>query len=217
LQVDAVKVRAMLDAFTAPPVDTPPPPTPPPTPPRTTGLTNADISNAVISSLSTTTLSNNLTISLASPTDVSGIYKMITELAVFEKEPDAVNTTLSSLANDMTGEAPMYRVIVIKNGIEVVGMAFWFLAYSTWEGRVLYLEDLYISPEYRGGGVGKTCMRLLATIATKLNCGRMSWQALDWNIKAIDFYKSLGAEVSEEWVNCRFTREGLEKFVGAGV
>eukprot|EP00520_Triparma_pacifica_P012620 CAMPEP_0118633404 /NCGR_PEP_ID=MMETSP0785-20121206/979_1 /TAXON_ID=91992 /ORGANISM="Bolidomonas pacifica, Strain CCMP 1866" /LENGTH=377 /DNA_ID=CAMNT_0006524277 /DNA_START=341 /DNA_END=1471 /DNA_ORIENTATION=+ len=109
--------------------------------------------------------------------DVKSIMTNVINLAIFEKEPNAVNAT----------------VLALRNSLEEVGMGFFYFAYSTWEGRVLHLEDLYVDEKYRGKGVGGVLMRTLAKIAVKNGCKRFQWQALDWNVKAIEFYEKIGA------------------------
>ncbi|GMI42967.1 hypothetical protein TeGR_g13843 [Tetraparma gracilis] len=141
--------------------------------------------------------------------------RKIQALAEYEKEPDAVNTSVPVFLRDGYGDSPIFYCLALTSGGggEVVGTAFFYIAYSTWEGRLLYLEDLYIAPEFRGRGAGKAIMLALAKIAREIDAGRFVWQAFDWNTPAIDFYKSIGASVVTEWVDCRMGREQIAAFV----
>jgi GNAT superfamily N-acetyltransferase len=150
--------------------------------------------------------------------DVDAIYDMIVELAVYEKEPDAVVSTRDDLRNALfsdakshTGAANAYAHVAEVDG-KVIGFALWFLNYSTWLGKHgLYLEDLYIKPEYRGHGAGKALMRRLAQICVERGYGRFEWWVLDWNTPSIDFYKAHGAVPMDEWTVFRLTGDALRE------
>ncbi len=141
--------------------------------------------------------------------DLAFVLEMIQELAIFEKEPDAVKINVKQLELDFN-EGLFDSIILEENG-QRVGMALFYFRYSTWKGKSLYLEDLYVIPEYRGGGLGKMVMRYLADFAVKEKCGRFEWQVLDWNEPAIEFYKTLGADIDPDWMNCRLEGEGIRK------
>jgi copper homeostasis protein CutC/GNAT superfamily N-acetyltransferase len=150
-----------------------------------------------------------------SDADTEDIMTCVQSLAVFEKEPDAVNATVETYRRDGGlggGERGMYFCLLVREAGEPVGMAFFYFAYSTWEGRVLYLEDLYIEEKHRGKGVGGVLMRTLAKISVRMDCKRFQWQALDWNVKAIGFYEKIGAKVLTEWVNLRIEGDKLEEY-----
>ncbi|GMI26331.1 hypothetical protein TeGR_g5377 [Tetraparma gracilis] len=148
----------------------------------------------------------------------AGGGEQIRALAAYEKEPDAVNTDLPMLLRDghpppsSPAPYPAFYCLAVRAGGAVVGYCTWFVAFSTWEGRVLYLEDLYVAPEHRGGGVGRSVMKALARTARALDCGRFVWQALDWNKPAIEFYEKIGANIITEWVDCRMGREEIAAF-----
>lgn len=139
----------------------------------------------------------------ALPADVPAILGMIHDLAVYEKEPDAVHNTVEMLHASLFGENPQVFAHVVDSpeaGEPIVGFALWFLNYSTWEGTLgIHLEDLYVRPETRGGGHGKALLRTLAQIAVERGYARVEWSVLDWNEPAINFYKSLGAEAMDGW------------------
>lgn len=139
----------------------------------------------------------------AVPADVPAILGMIHDLAVYEKEPDAVRNTPEMLHANLFGSNPQIYAHVVDSpvaGEPIVGFALWFLNYSTWEGtHGIHLEDLYVRPEARGGGHGKALLRELARIAVERGYARVEWSVLDWNEPSINFYRSLGATPMDGW------------------
>lgn len=136
--------------------------------------------------------------------DVGDLLRLIFALAEYEHEPDAVMTTEDTLRQSLFGPNPKARAHVAEADGRVVGMAVWFLSYSTWTGRPgLYLEDLFVEPDQRSLGVGRALMDALRALAVELGCARMEWSVLDWNEPAIAFYRSLGAEPMDEWTTWR--------------
>lgn len=139
----------------------------------------------------------------ATPADVPAILGMIHDLAVYEKEPDAVKNTVEMLHANLFGENPQIYAHVVDSpvaGEPIVAYSLWFLNYSTWEGtHGIYLEDLYVRPEARGGGYGKDLLSELARIAVERGYARVEWSVLDWNEPSINFYKSLGAVPMDGW------------------
>ncbi|MCU1285227.1 MAG: acetyltransferase [Acidobacteriales bacterium] len=155
-----------------------------------------------------------LSIRPASIEDVPLILELIRELAEYEREPQAAIATAEDLIRDgFTREAaPKFRVVIAEWDGRSAGFALFFYNYSTWQGRPgLYLEDLFVRPVFRGKGIGKALLVHLANTAVKENCGRFQWQVLDWNTPAIDFYKSLGAEVMKEWLTMRVENDALQR------
>ena len=154
--------------------------------------------------------------------DVPLMHQLIVDLAVYEKEPDAVLATpadlgaaLFSTSKSATAAPALYAHVATVDG-EVVGMAIWFLNYSTWLGsHGIYLEDLYVKPEHRGSGIGKALLKTLAGICIERGYTRFQWWVLDWNEPAIEFYKSHGAVAMDEWVVYRLSGEALEKFASS--
>ena len=146
--------------------------------------------------------------------DVPAILGMIHDLAVYEKEPDAVKNTPEKLTNVLFGENPRVYATMAENAAgQVQGFALWFLNYSTWEGvHGIYLEDLYVRPEARGEGHGKALLKHLAATAVERGYARVEWSVLDWNEPSIKFYKNLGALPMEEWSTFRLTGEALQSF-----
>jgi GNAT superfamily N-acetyltransferase len=152
------------------------------------------------------------TIRAAVPGDVPLILEFIRALAVFEREPDAVTATEADLLRDGFGPEPYYHCLIADYDGEPAGFAFYFFNYSTWTGNPgLYLEDLFVNPEFRGMGIGKALLARVAAIAVEKGCPRLQWEVLDWNTPAVDFYAALGANFLDEWRNVRMTGEALTK------
>jgi GNAT superfamily N-acetyltransferase len=150
----------------------------------------------------------------ATPTDVPVILQMIQELAVYEKEPDAVRNTPEMLTEVLFGNNPgVYAHMAENEDGQVRGFALWFLNYSTWEGvHGIYLEDLYVTPEARGEGHGKALLQHLAATAVERGYARVEWSVLDWNEPSISFYRKLGAFPMEDWSTFRLTGAALAEF-----
>ncbi|HEV8025637.1 MAG TPA: GNAT family N-acetyltransferase [Candidatus Nanopelagicales bacterium] len=147
----------------------------------------------------------------ANPHDVAAIQEMIVELAVYEKEPDAVLATPEDLHRHLFGSDPaLFAHVAEDEDGTVVGFALWFLNYSTWLGKHgIYLEDLYVKADHRGGGYGKALLAHLASICLERGYGRLEWWVLDWNTPARGFYESIGAQGLTEWIPYRVTGEAL--------
>lgn len=147
----------------------------------------------------------------ATPNDVPLILYFIKELAVYEKMLDEVVATEEILTEWIFNKHSAEVIFVLHEGKEV-GFALYFHNFSTFVGRAgLYLEDLYVMPEYRGMGYGKGLLRRLAQIAVERGCGRMEWLCLDWNKPSIDFYRSLGAQPMDDWTIYRLAGESLKQ------
>ncbi|MDB2656958.1 GNAT family N-acetyltransferase [Crocinitomicaceae bacterium] len=134
--------------------------------------------------------------------DEFAILELIKGLADFENEPDEVVNTAEKLGADLFDRG-LCEALVIAFPERIIGFALYYTAYSTWKGPVLYLEDLYVLPEYRGTGAGSKLFDTVVSIADERNCARMDWQVLDWNTDAIAFYERKGAVIDKEWYNGR--------------
>jgi len=147
----------------------------------------------------------------ATPADVNAIHEMIVELAVYEKEPDAVLATPEDLERNLFGDSPALFGHVAEDAEgNVVGFALWFLNYSTWLGtHGIYLEDLYVKPDARGEGHGIALLSTLASICVERGYRRLEWWVLDWNTPARGFYESIGAQALTEWIPYRVTGDAL--------
>ena len=152
----------------------------------------------------------------AAASDVPVILRLIRGLAEYERAPDAVTATEEDLLRDGFGEWKRFHVVLAEWDGAAVGFAFYFFNYSTWQGRSgLYLEDLFVVPEFRGWGIGKALLVHLARIAAEQGCGRYQWSVLDWNEPAIRFYESVGARVLREWLTVRVEGEDLARLAAA--
>ncbi|WP_156725380.1 GNAT family N-acetyltransferase [Streptomyces apocyni] len=152
-------------------------------------------------------------IRIATPADVPVIHAMVRELAEYEREPDAARATPEQLHEALFGERPAAYAHIAENAEgESVGFALWFLNFSTWRGvHGIYLEDLYVRPEARGGGHGKALLTELARLCVERGYERLEWSVLDWNEPSIQFYRSLGAMPQDEWTVYRLTEGALAK------
>jgi GNAT superfamily N-acetyltransferase len=149
----------------------------------------------------------NIKLRTASKEDLPEVISLIKELAEYERAAHEVKITLEELIQDGFGEHPLYWIILAEIDGKIVGMSFYYIRYSTWTGRNLYLEDIVVKEEYRGHGVGKLLFEETINIAKEMKVRQMMWQVLDWNEPAINFYKKYNAELDGEWINgkLRFT------------
>ncbi len=142
--------------------------------------------------------------------DTDEILALIYELAVYEKAPEEAKATREQIIEGFFGENPKVFCEIVEVDGAIAGLAIWFLNYSTWQGKHgIYLEDLFIRPQYRGKGYGKGLLKHLAAICEERGYGRFQWWVLDWNTPAIEFYKSLGAKAMDSWTVYRVSEEAL--------
>ncbi|MDI9778969.1 GNAT family N-acetyltransferase [Pseudomonas putida] len=155
----------------------------------------------------------SLTIRPAVRADAAQILAYITELADYERARHQVVATLADMEHSLFDEGSTVHSLICERDGKAIGFAVYFYSYSTWQGRNgIYLEDLYITPEQRGGGAGREVLRHIAREAVAKGCGRFEWSVLDWNEPAIGFYQSLGAEPQAEWVRYRLEGDRLLQF-----
>jgi GNAT superfamily N-acetyltransferase len=152
-------------------------------------------------------------IRLAQPADIADIHRLIYELAVYEKAPEQMVATVDQISDSLFKDNPVAFAHVAEVDGKIVGIALWFLNYSTWLGKPgIYLEDLFVQPESRGHGIGKGFMKTLAQLCIERGYERFQWWVLDWNKPSIEFYKSLGAVPMDEWTVFRLSGDALKKF-----
>jgi GNAT superfamily N-acetyltransferase len=143
----------------------------------------------------------NFTIRKGTKEDIPAAYNLIIELAIFEKEPDAVTNTIEKMYVDGFGENPIFCFYVAEHKSEIVGMALYYFRYSTWKGKRLFLEDLIVTKSYRGKGLGELLLTKIIAEAKNTNCTGAMWQVLDWNEPAINFYNKFGVRYDKGWYN----------------
>jgi|SRR5580698_4551238 GNAT superfamily N-acetyltransferase len=155
-----------------------------------------------------------LSIRPATVHDVGLLRTLIRELAEFERELEFVTIEEADLARDGFGADPKFRALIAEWDGQTAGYSFFFGYYSTWAGPGLYLEDLFVRPQFRGKGIGKAMLCSVAKIAIDENCQAMRWEVLDWNENAIELYKALGAEFRDEWTSVLLTGDALHRLAG---
>jgi GNAT superfamily N-acetyltransferase len=147
------------------------------------------------------------------PDDVPAVVALVRELAEYERAVDEALMTEEQLHAALFGESPKLFGHVAVVDEQVVGMAVWFLNFSTWRGtHGIYLEDLYVQPGHRGSGLGRELLRTLAEVCVENGYERLEWSVLDWNTPSIEFYRAAGAVPMDEWTVFRLTADALRAF-----
>lgn len=145
--------------------------------------------------------------------DMEQVLNLVQELADFEKEPDAVEVTKDDLVKDGFGEQKMFQCFVAETEKGIVGIALVYPRYSTWKGLVIHLEDLIVSENMRGTGLGTALLDQVVKYGAELGVKRISWEVLDWNEPAIDFYEKKGANVLRDWDVVHLDEEGIKNYL----
>ncbi len=145
--------------------------------------------------------------------DMEQVLNLVQELADFEKEPDAVEVTKDDLVKDGFGEQKMFQCFVAETEKGIVGIALVYPRYSTWKGPVIHLEDLIVSENMRGSGLGTALLDQVVKYGAELGVKRISWEVLDWNEPAIDFYEKKGANVLRDWDVVHLDEEGIKNYL----
>lgn len=149
----------------------------------------------------------------AKTTDMSKVLDLIVELAIFEKEPLAVEISVDDLIQHGIGSSSDFDCFVAEADNDIVGIALVYTRFSTWKGRVLHLEDLIVSKNMRGEGIGSALLDRVVKHASDLKVKRISWEVLDWNTAAIKFYEAKGADVKRDWDVVHLNEEGIKKYL----
>lgn len=141
------------------------------------------------------------------------VLHLINELAIFEKEPEAVEVTVKDLQNDGFGEHPAFHCFVAEVDSKIEGIALIYNRYSTWKGKILHLEDLIVSKSMRGTGLGTALLDEVVKYGHNLGVRRINWEVIDWNEKAITFYEKKGAKVLRDWDVVWLDKTGIENYI----
>jgi GNAT superfamily N-acetyltransferase len=155
----------------------------------------------------------NIAVRKGTPADLSQVYALIQELAHYEKAPQEVTNTLADMEEDGFGANPVFEFLVAEAQGRVIGLCLYYMAYSTWKGKMLYLEDLVVTEAYRRYGVGKQLFDAFVRRSLELGVKRLKWQVLEWNDPAIAFYKKLNSSLDAEWINCNMGEQEIAAYV----
>lgn len=150
---------------------------------------------------------------LATPADMPRVLELIQELAVYEKEEDAVEVSAQQLIRDGFGETPKFNCFVLEVNNKIEGMALVYHRYSTWKGEVVHLEDLIVSKAYRGSGLGTLLLDEVVKYGYKKGVKRICWEVLDWNESAITFYQKKGANVMRDWDVVQLNESAIKNYI----
>lgn len=147
----------------------------------------------------------NVAIREGGPEDFPALLALVKELATFEKEPEGVKNSVEQ----MQREKDLFKFFIAEVDGEIVGTVVYCFTYSTWKGKTLYVDDLYVKEAYRGQKIGTALLKEIFKVAAAEQCGRLRWQVIDWNENAIGFYRKLGAKMDEKWHNCDFDPDAI--------
>jgi GNAT superfamily N-acetyltransferase len=156
---------------------------------------------------------NSTIVRMGKKEDLPRVFDLVKELAEFEKAPEQVTNTVSKMEQDGFGENPIFGFFVAENEKGIVGLSLYYYRYSTWTGKRIYLEDIIVTEAERGKGIGKLLFDRTLEKTLEDNCNGMTWQALDWNEPALNFYKKYGSKLDGEWVNCTLERTQIERLI----
>ena len=143
--------------------------------------------------------------------DLLSVLNLIIELAEFEKEPDAVEITLEDFTKDFSNN--LFDCLIAENQNGIIGIALYYNRYSTWKGKTIHLEDLIVTQNERGNGVGKALLNEIVSLAKKSKVRRVEWNVLDWNTPALKFYEKSGANVLQEWCTVQMDVEAMKSYL----
>jgi GNAT superfamily N-acetyltransferase len=144
---------------------------------------------------------NAVTIRAGRKGDLTNVLQLVKELAEYERAPHEVINNVALMERDGFGPTPVFSFFVAETSLKIIGISLYYYRYSTWKGKRLYLEDIIVTAQYRGQGIGKLLFEQTMLKAVEDNCNGMSWQALDWNEPALNFYRKYGAKLEDGWLN----------------
>lgn len=154
----------------------------------------------------------NISLRVARKEDCIRLIELVNELAVFEKAPEEVTVSLQEFEASGFGNYPVWKAFVAEDNNIIIGFALYYIRFSTWKGRRVYLEDFIVTEEYRGKGVGKLLFEQIIKETKELGYSGMVWQVLDWNEPAINFYKKYEAAIEQGWLNASLSEEQVSKY-----
>lgn len=144
--------------------------------------------------------------------DLSAALELIKELALYENAPDEVSVTVEDMERDGFGEDPVFYFFVAEVAGEIVGISLYYVKYSTWKGKCIFLEDIIVTEQFRKQGVGKKLFDEVVKVSKEQNVQRLEWQVLEWNEPAIRFYEKINSNLDKEWINCKLTKEQIVQY-----
>ncbi len=144
--------------------------------------------------------------------DLPQVLELIKELATYEKAPYEVTVTLEELQRDGFGENPIFKFFVAESDGKIIGISLYYIKYSTWKGKCIFLEDIIVTEQFRKFGIGKKLFDEVVRVSKEMNVPRLEWQVLEWNEPAINFYKKLNSNFDSEWLNCKLTGEQIQNY-----
>ncbi len=144
--------------------------------------------------------------------DLSQVLQLVKELAAYEKAPLEVTVTVEDMERDGFGNNPIFYFFVAENDGKIVGVSLYYIKYSTWKGKCVFLEDIIVNEPFRKFGIGKKLFDEVVKVAKEMHVERLEWQVLEWNEPAIKFYEKLNSHFDSEWINCKLTGEQIQKY-----
>ena len=145
--------------------------------------------------------------------DLPQVLNLVKELAIYEKAPLEVTVTIADMEHDGFGENPIFKFFVAEADGKIVGISLYYIKYSTWKGKCVFLEDIIVNEPFRKFGIGKKLFDEVVKVAKEMKVERLEWQVLEWNEPAIKFYEKLNSNFDSEWVNCKLTGEQIQKYI----
>lgn len=155
----------------------------------------------------------NFIIRKGTKSDIPQALKLVKELAAYERAPNEVAVSIEEMERDGFGENPVFTFYVAELENKIIGISLYYIKYSTWKGKCVFLEDIIVTEQYRKHGIGKKLFDEVLKDAKQLNVRRLEWQVLEWNEPAINFYKKLNAHFDSEWINCKFTDKEIQEYI----
>ncbi len=155
-------------------------------------------------------MNNDIHLRIAKKEDCPRLLELVNELALFERAPQEVTVTLDEFIEAGFGSKPVWKAFVAEVNNYITGFAIYYVRYSTWKGRRLYLEDLIVTEEWRGKGIGKLLFNRLIQETQEMGFSGMVWQVLDWNEPAINFYKKYEAAIEAGWLNASLSNQQIQ-------